>query len=860
MEGTKYISFDPWWGGFSNIRLSYELAASISVVTGRKLILPPKIYCLFLSEWDDKSSYFDIWDSLDYYSFIKEYDCVDYYDIPEYASLENNTQYFEGVDKIAKIFTFDNDTFKQHGTQKGFGNSQFLYNEILDESDFEEFKAGRDGGIDLNVDDKFIHFPRNLFGYFFYHIYGKNTAQRNNLREKVKRGIRYRTEFFQEAHKLKSIFPFYYNAIHVRRNDFLEVRKDAVEFQMGTLLDSLNRKITNDKPLYIATDETDKSVFDFLKDKYDIFFYDDLLPKRTDYQQLCIEQIICSEAHCFYGSQLSTYSHYVNILRGYSGYYNPYNVSLTFEEDEKTYKKFPWENEKYDWAKLWDCYWVPEKTGFTLGLYESHNSAAVIAKDDNVLEVIELEKWVNIKNAAFFLHFPIESPLETAKEICNYFFKKYNFNTFDKIYHNCGMMDLLKCFPHIKEEHVPHHVAHISNTLYQSDSIQTLNVSFDGGSDEGFFNIFIQNKFSVPECVYRGNIDLAVAYQTCAHYIDDIKREDNWWWGNLTYAGKVMGLSSYGDLDDTLISKFREFYNSQKTDNVNDAHQNFQRIFNVQEEGARLSGKTARNMARCNQFVFEEKFEEIVKPFLDKYPNRDLQFSGGGAMNILNNTKYDAFVSPNPDDRGMALGCLLYGIKPMNKLDSTYLGTEPFDELPEHNPYSIDDVVNDLLNLEIIGLIQGRCETGARALGNRSILCLPVAGMKDRLNNEVKRRESFRPFAPICRLEDAKKYFKFGNHSRWMNHNAIVRDEYKSELISITHNDGTARLQTITEEQNPFVYKLLTKLEERGKPAVLLNTSFNIQGKPILNRYKDALWMRDNTGLDKVITDKFILC
>jgi carbamoyltransferase len=227
-------------------------------------------------------------------------------------------------------------------------------------------------------------------------------------------------------------------------------------------------------------------------------------------------------------------------------------------------------------------------------------------------------------------------------------------------------------------------------------------------------------------------------------------------------------------------------------------------------------------------------------------------------MNIINNSIYDAFVTPNPDDRGIALGLVLSKIKP-NVIDSTYLGSYPYDELPPHIELDVDGVVDDLINGNIIGLIQGRSEHGARALGNRSIICMPYVGMKDKLNSEIKKREWFRPFAPICRIEDADKYFKFGNHTRWMTHNAKVKDEYKTDLDAIVHADGTARLQTITSEQNPFIYTLLTKLQIKGHIPVLLNTSFNVQGKPILNKYSDALEIRNSSGLYKVITDKHLI-
>ncbi len=102
----------------------------------------------------------------------------------------------------------------------------------------------------------------------------------------------------------------------------------------------------------------------------------------------------------------------------------------------------------------------------------------------------------------------------------------------------------------------------------------------------------------------------------------------------------------------------------------------------------------------------------------------------------------------------------------------------------------------------------------------------------------------------MCREEDARQYFKSYGRHRWMTHNVKVKD---SRFPGITHVDKTCRLQTVTEKQNKFIYDLLEY------HPVLLNTSFNIQGKPILNTYKEAMWMKENTGVDEVITNKYIL-
>ena len=153
----------------------------------------------------------------------------------------------------------------------------------------------------------------------------------------------------------------------------------------------------------------------------------------------------------------------------------------------------------------------------------------------------------------------------------------------------------------------------------------------------------------------------------------------------------------------------------------------------------------------------------------------------------------------------------------------------------------------------IYGLVQGKCEHGPRALGNRSIICSPKPGMKDILNSQVKHREYFRPFAPIVRLEDVSKYFKWEGESRHMNFAAPVKKAYQDILQSITHEDGTARIQTITREQNTFMYDLLTKMQTMGIIPVLLNTSFNTNGKPILNSYKEAFDVYENNNMNGVI-------
>ena len=130
--------------------------------------------------------------------------------------------------------------------------------------------------------------------------------------------------------------------------------------------------------------------------------------------------------------------------------------------------------------------------------------------------------------------------------------------------------------------------------------------------------------------------------------------------------------------------------------------------------------------------------------------------------------------------------------------------------------------------------------------------------MKDILNSKVKFREWYRPFAPVARLENASEYFNNVFESKYMSFAPTVKKEYEEELNAITHIDKTSRLQTITREQHELFYDILLELENQNHVSVILNTSFNILGNPILTKIKDALYVLDNTELDYVIVDGYL--
>lgn len=164
-----------------------------------------------------------------------------------------------------------------------------------------------------------------------------------------------------------------------------------------------------------------------------------------------------------------------------------------------------------------------------------------------------------------------------------------------------------------------------------------------------------------------------------------------------------------------------------------------------------------------------------------------------------------------------------------------------------------------LCSEKIIGWFQGESEIGPRALGNRSILADPRnANMKDIINSKVKFRESFRPFAPVVLKEELNNFFITDfDDNPYMLYVAEVRDDKKDVLGAVTHVDGSARLQTVTIEQNPLYYKVIDEFYKLTSVPVLLNTSFNIKGKPIVEKPEEAIRCLLESELDGIFIHSY---
>jgi carbamoyltransferase len=290
------------------------------------------------------------------------------------------------------------------------------------------------------------------------------------------------------------------------------------------------------------------------------------------------------------------------------------------------------------------------------------------------------------------------------------------------------------------------------------------------------------------------------------------------------------------------------------------------------------------DVAAAAQKVLEDRILEMCR-ILERRSKADyLVIAGGVALNsvangrILRETRFkDIYVMPAAGDNGTSIGAAYYvyhtvlGRIDRHHHDNPYTGLEYSNDeiervlkeckLPYRRSEHIAQETAQLLKGgQIIGWYQGRSEIGPRSLGNRSIICDPtLPHMKDKINAEVKHREAYRPFAPSAIVEARKEFFEIEVEAPFMLNVCMVRPEKKSVLPAITHVDGTARLQTVRQEINPRYHALISEFGKLTGIPVILNTSFNIMGEPMVENPMQAIRCFYSTGIDVLVMGDFIV-
>ncbi len=422
---------------------------------------------------------------------------------------------------------------------------------------------------------------------------------------------------------------------------------------------------------------------------------------------------------------------------------------------------------------------------------------------------------------------------------------------------------------------VNHHLAHMASTFYPSGFNEANIISLDGsgGGESGVLGFGREDKIQILKTVTnRGSWGLM--YEAITEKLG-FRRHSG--------EGKVMGLAAYGTPDPAGLPFIdwsgeipvinpearKEFVDSlplrKRDDPITDWHKNV---------AATLQDTLERAVIRMAEYLYNQT----------KFPN--LTLAGGTALNCSMNGKLAAqpfvkniFIQPAAYDAGTALGAALtvytnkVGSRPTWIMEHAYWGPQfsnddilnalhAYAELDFHKSEDIFSETAEFLNQgKIIGWFQGRSEIGPRALGNRSILANPsLPEMKDKVNNQVKHREPWRPFAPSILEEEVDRYIGSEVNSPFMILAYDTLSAVQPEIISAIHVDGTCRPQTVSKRTNPRYWKLIKEFQNKtGIPAVL-NTSFNVDSQPIVNSPVEAIDTFLNCGIDILAIGDFIVC
>lgn len=556
-----------------------------------------------------------------------------------------------------------------------------------------------------------------------------------------------------------------------------------------------------------------------------------------------------------------------------------------------------------------------------LGLnYYYHDTTASIVKDGKLLIAIEEERLTRNKHT---WNFPTQSALKVLQEsdMCAsdidhiavsinpklniwprivYGLKHfYNVKTFAKhelkngfnkqrafwAWYNDFFNDVEK---KPKVHFVPHHIAHAVGTFNVSPYEKAALLGIDGSGEwaTSFLGYGDGTEYQEFNQSYFPH-SLGSFYEAITQYCGFKPNYDE---------GKTMGLAPLGNPDvfydemaklvsiDTKgkikldLSYFSFQYWGDKR-----YSKKFVDVFGLPRKGDEFHPNHL-NVAAAAQKVLEDRILEICNVLHNKTKAEYLVLAGGVALNSVANGRIvrespfkDVYVMPAAGDNGTGIGASYYVYNnilgnPRNYIhDSPYVGNSYSNQQVEKvlnecklNATYHDDICGETAKLlhegNIIGWFQGRMEIGPRSLGNRSILADPSnPKMKDKINAEVKHREAYRPFAPSCTVEEKNKYFDLSVEDPFMLKVCNVKKDSQKTLAAITHVDGTARLQTVSKEINPRYHELLTKFGKLSGVPVLLNTSFNVMGEPIVNSPMNAIRCFFSTGLDILVIGNYVI-
>ena len=546
-----------------------------------------------------------------------------------------------------------------------------------------------------------------------------------------------------------------------------------------------------------------------------------------------------------------------------------------------------------------------------LGINIGHDRSAAIIKNGEVLGVVAQERIDRIKHSSGAL-----IAFECIDKLLQYV--HLTFNEIDCIGFSGGELDnstyidylSQSLFSYYKCENKPlymidHHKSHAEAVFSPSGFDHALILIADGGGDyngnlceaESLFVgkdtvvTHVDGRYQtpmtrhmkdtcnhiysrMPELIRNKEVSISRKYEQITYLL-------GFGWGE---AGKTMGLASYGkSLFEYNYDQYDDFnYHIYAKDILKDIYA----IGLLSDKGyLHYITEHKADIAQTVQKYTEEIFIHFIQKLIHRYNEHNICLGGGLFLNCLLNhkllTKCDIdklFVFPACGDDGQAIGNAFAAYKKhfgktKFKIDLPYLGLSYTNVEIEtvlkqkgltYTYYSDEDLslktAQYIADNKIVGFHHGRTEIGPRALCHRSILANPAnPDMKDILNSRVKHREYFRPFAPTVIAERQYDIFDLKQDSPYMLLATTVKEKYRKLLPSITHVDHTARVQSVSSQQEPFLHAMLLQLEKLIGVPVVLNTSFNVAGQPIVETPNDAIQTFLQTEIDVLVIGNYIV-
>lgn len=439
-----------------------------------------------------------------------------------------------------------------------------------------------------------------------------------------------------------------------------------------------------------------------------------------------------------------------------------------------------------------------------------------------------------------------------------------------------------------KIELIDHHLAHIASAAYTSGidlNEKVLGVTMDGIGDNTSVAVWrIQNNEIENIIRFDGSGSLGYFYSNSTEAMGWRHGSEEW---------KVMGYAPYGNAQKGLLDGYHPIYKDGKLVRPHD----YGEFGRWKDHGSNhYHGQDSIPMSKIFasvkpedfsaevQRVSEEQAFNVILPWLKKEDTRHLVCAGGFFLNVkfnqnlwYKNVLDTQWVYPNPGDAGLAVGASLYVYFQQNKqlqhkkLDNLYFGPEfsneeikkILDDRAIEYEY-FDDIEKEtakyLSNNLVIGWFQGRMEAGPRALGNRSILMSPLdPSNKDKINAKVKYREKFRPFCPSIADEMYEEYLVSPRDELFMVTSFEAKDGMRERIPAVIHEDNSARPQRVKEDINPRYHKVITEFGKITGESILLNTSFNIKGEPVICNPREAIKCFYDTGLDVLVLGNYLV-